>query len=75
MLQGETKPIRRLIEARFDDIKLTTESNIPQLSPEMAAWMQEVTWVCREEVAVCPAYIHRRMLPIVGAVHQQGGKR
>ncbi|KAF6261974.1 hypothetical protein COO60DRAFT_1498629 [Scenedesmus sp. NREL 46B-D3] len=29
MLQGDTKPIRRLIEGRFDDIKAITESHTP----------------------------------------------
>lgn len=38
MLQGETKPIRRLIEARFDDIKGITESQQPYLEIELSAW-------------------------------------
>lgn len=38
MLQGETKPIRRLIEGRFDDIKGITESQTPYLDPELSSW-------------------------------------
>jgi hypothetical protein len=26
--------------------------------------MQEMTWTCREEVAVCPPYIHKRLQPL-----------
>ena len=26
--------------------------------------LQEMTWTCREEVSVCPAYIHRRLQPV-----------
>lgn len=38
MLQGDTKPIRRLIEGRFDDIKAITESQQPYLEYELSAW-------------------------------------
>ena len=38
MLQGETKPIRRLVEARFDDIKATTEGSQPVLPQETSNW-------------------------------------
>lgn len=65
MLQGDTKPIRRLIEARFDEIKAITEGGRPTLPPDAATWLQQVTWVCREEVAACPAYIHKRLAPLV----------
>lgn len=61
MLQGETKPIRRLIEARFDEIKSITESKNPYLSLELSDWVQEITWLCREEVKNCPPYVHRRL--------------
>jgi hypothetical protein len=37
--------------------------------------MQQVTWVCREEVTACPAYIHKRVAPLMGLIkadsHQQ----
>lgn len=38
MLQGETKPIRRHIEARFDEIKAITESPQPFLDMEFSSW-------------------------------------
>jgi hypothetical protein len=38
MLQGDTKPIRRLIEGRFDHIKAITESHTPYLDPELSSW-------------------------------------
>jgi hypothetical protein len=38
MLQGETKPIRRLVEARFDEIKAITEGPRPTLPPEISNW-------------------------------------
>lgn len=38
MLQGETKPIRRHIEARFDEIKAITESPHPFLDMELSSW-------------------------------------
>lgn len=38
MLQGETKPIRRHIEARFDEIKGITESPHPFLDMELSSW-------------------------------------
>jgi len=38
MLQGDTKPARRLIEARFDDIKAVTESGTPFLDIELSSW-------------------------------------
>jgi hypothetical protein len=119
MLQGETKPIRRHIEARFDEIKSITESSHPYLDMELSSWwvcqagrvcwrrggqlvsgvwlcwpqtlealcwrccpchqpgvfalplpphlarLQNVTWVCRQEVTVCPAYVHRRLQPLL----------
>eukprot|EP00879_Flechtneria_rotunda_P011937 GHRR01012468.1.p1 GENE.GHRR01012468.1~~GHRR01012468.1.p1 ORF type:complete len:238 (+),score=52.79 GHRR01012468.1:262-975(+) len=71
MLQGETKPIRRLIEAQFDDIKALTESPKPYLDPEISSWLQGITWVCREEVTVCPGYIHRRLSPLLKACQEQ----
>lgn len=71
MLQGDTKPIRRLIEARFDEIKAITESARPFLDHEISAWLQGITWLCREEVKVCPSYVHRRLHPMLSAVRQQ----
>eukprot|EP00878_Enallax_costatus_P033231 GHUV01036633.1.p1 GENE.GHUV01036633.1~~GHUV01036633.1.p1 ORF type:complete len:177 (+),score=61.81 GHUV01036633.1:400-930(+) len=71
MLQGETKPIRRLIEARFDDIKGITESQQPYLEFELSAWLQGITWLCREEMTVCPSYIHRRINPLLRVVDEQ----
>eukprot|EP00775_Hariotina_reticulata_P009065 gene9065-9235_t len=65
MLQGETKPIRRLIEARFDDIKAITECSTPFLDIELSSWLQGITWLCREEVTTCPSYIHRRLDPLL----------
>lgn len=38
MLQGNTKPVRRLIEARFDEIKILTESRNPILDIELSGW-------------------------------------
>ncbi|KAI8467800.1 MAG: hypothetical protein J3K34DRAFT_386704 [Monoraphidium minutum] len=38
MLQGETKPIRRLVEARFDEIKAITEGSRPLLAPDTSSW-------------------------------------
>jgi hypothetical protein len=38
MLQGDTKPIRRCIESRFDDLKIITESAKPVLPVDVAAW-------------------------------------
>lgn len=120
MLQGDTKPIRRLVESRFDDIKAVTEGTSPVLPVETSTWcepwrsrrapcghpsgavslcvrrehaaaapltpplmcattaggrLQSITWVCREEVAAFPAYIHKRVAPLVqlatGDVQQQ----
>ncbi|KAF8063707.1 DTX14 [Scenedesmus sp. PABB004] len=68
MLQGETKPIRRLIEGRFDDIKAITEGPTPYLDPELGSWLQGVTWLCREEITVCPGYVHRRLSPLLSAL-------
>jgi hypothetical protein len=42
MLQGDTKPIRRHIEGRFDEIKGITESSHPYLDLELSSWC-----VCR----------------------------
>jgi hypothetical protein len=79
MLQGDTKPIRRLIEARFDEIKAITEGGGSSsgagagavLPAAMSGWLQEVTWVCREEVRACPAYVHRRVAPLMAVLQQQ----
>jgi hypothetical protein len=38
LLQGETKPIRRLVEARFDEIKAITEGARPMLPPDTSSW-------------------------------------
>ena len=38
MLQGETKPIRRLVEARFDEIKAITEGGRPTLPADTSSW-------------------------------------
>jgi hypothetical protein len=38
MLQGETKPIRKLIEEKFEEIKAITESKRPILPLETCAW-------------------------------------
>ena len=27
--------------------------------------LQQVTWVCREEVAACPSYVHKRLAPLM----------
>lgn len=72
MLQGETKPIRRLIEARFDEVKAITEGPRPTLPADVGAWLQQVTWVCREEVAACPGYAHRRLAPLPRALERVG---
>lgn len=69
MLQGDTKPIRRLIEARFDEIKVITESKSPLLDMELSDWLQEVTWLCREEIKNCPSYVHRKLQQVIGIVH------
>jgi len=37
-LQGDTKPIRRLVEARFDEIKSITESKNPILDIDLSDW-------------------------------------
>ncbi|MEW5318410.1 MAG: hypothetical protein WDW38_009634 [Sanguina aurantia] len=65
LLQSDTKVIRRLVEARFDEIKTITESKDPYMSIEMSDWLQGITWLCREEVRLCPGYIHRRLDPVV----------
>jgi hypothetical protein len=72
MLQGETKPIRRVIEGRFDDIKAITESSRPMLPANLGHWLQQVTWVCREEVQACPGYTHKRVAPVAAMIK---GKR
>jgi hypothetical protein len=38
MLQGDTRPLRRFVEARFDEIKVITESREPYLPVELSAW-------------------------------------
>jgi hypothetical protein len=38
MLQGETKPIRRIIEGRFDEVKAIAEGPRAVLPPETASW-------------------------------------
>ena len=38
MLQGDTKPIRKLVEVRFDEIKTITESKSPVLDMERSDW-------------------------------------
>lgn len=68
MLQGETKPIRRVIEARFDEIKQITESKQPVFELEMSDWLQEITWLCREEIKACPPYIHKRLDPMMKVI-------
>jgi hypothetical protein len=126
MLQGETKPIRRLVEARFDEIKAITEGARPTLPPDTSSWcasraevsayrgklisgdnvqgpgsvwederwekrgtppphpvllaprLQHVTWVCREEVAAIPTYVHKRLAPMMRLLKdgpQQRGRR
>jgi hypothetical protein len=37
-LQGQTKPLRRAVEARFDEIKAVTESPDPVFDAEMSEW-------------------------------------
>jgi hypothetical protein len=71
MLQGETKPIRKLVEARFDEIKTITESKNPVLDMEISDWLQEVTWLCREEVKNFPAYMHKKVHPITDILHSK----
>ena len=73
MLQGETKPIRRTIEGRFDEIKVITESSRPMLPASLSHWLQEVTWVCREEVQACPGYTHKRVAPVARLI--KGNRR
>ena len=67
-LQGDTKPVRKLIEARFEDVKIKTESRSPVLDIELSEWLQEITWLCREEIRAFPAYIHRRVWPVMKTV-------
>lgn len=38
MLQGDTKPVRRLIEGKFDDVKMATETGGGSLPIELADW-------------------------------------
>ena len=38
MLQGETKPIRRIIEGRFEEVKGITESKNPMFELELSDW-------------------------------------
>ncbi|KXZ55766.1 hypothetical protein GPECTOR_2g1316 [Gonium pectorale] len=76
MLQGDTKPIRRVVEARFDEIKSITESKEPYLPVELSAWqvmIQEVTWLCREEIQCCPPYVHKRVDAVMRAARGEGG--
>lgn len=65
LLQGETKPIRRLVEARFDEIKSLSESQHPYLPVETADWLQEITKLCRQEIKQFPAYVHKRLEPML----------
>jgi hypothetical protein len=67
-LQGDTKPVRKLIEARFDDVKIKTESKSPMLDIDLSEWLQEITWLCREEIRAFPAYVHRRIWPVLKIV-------
>lgn len=71
LLQGDTKPVRRLVEARFDEIKQITESKSPILDVEISNWLQEITWLCREEIKSFPEYIHRKLRPMVDIVQTQ----
>jgi hypothetical protein len=71
-----TRPLRRAIEARFDALKRVTEAQArPVLPAELAAWVQRVTWVCREEVRGVPAYAHRRLAGLAGAARQRPTRR
>mmetsp|Transcript_10358 Transcript_10358/g.17998 ORF Transcript_10358/g.17998 Transcript_10358/m.17998 type:complete len:248 (-) Transcript_10358:917-1660(-) len=60
-LQGETKPVRRIIEAQFEIIKQVTESDHPVFTLDMSDWFQEISWLCREQVKSCPEYMHLRL--------------
>ncbi len=35
--------------------------------------MQEVTWLCREEIQACPAYIHKRLDTVLRASRGDSG--
>ena len=69
-LQGDTKPVRKLIEARFDDVKIKTESKSPILDIDLSEWLQEITWLCREEIRSFPPYIHKRLWPVLSLCEQ-----
>ncbi|KAL6747532.1 hypothetical protein V8C86DRAFT_1308974 [Haematococcus lacustris] len=48
-LQGDTKPLRRAIESRFDDIKRVTESADPTFDLEQSEWLQNLAAHCHIE--------------------------
>mmetsp|Transcript_18754 Transcript_18754/g.52639 ORF Transcript_18754/g.52639 Transcript_18754/m.52639 type:complete len:246 (-) Transcript_18754:614-1351(-) len=68
LLQGDTKPIRRVIESHFEEIKSVSESKYPFFGIEISDWLQEVTWLCREEIRKFPPYMHRRLRGVMRVV-------
>mmetsp|Transcript_27614 Transcript_27614/g.49243 ORF Transcript_27614/g.49243 Transcript_27614/m.49243 type:complete len:178 (-) Transcript_27614:104-637(-) len=70
MLKGQTKPLRKRIEERFDEIKTITESVVsPYLGSDLQFWLQQITWDCRCMIVDLPPFIHQKLRCISDVIH------
>ena len=64
-VRGELKPFKKQLEARFDDIKATTEAaSAPQLSAEQAEWLTALCRDLRDAVKAAPGVVRQKVEPM-----------
>eukprot|EP00793_Prasinoderma_coloniale_P004782 PRCOL_00000543-RA len=64
-VRGELKPFKRQVEARFDDIKATTESSTaPRLSEEQASWLVAFCGELRVAASRMPPTLRGQVQPV-----------
>lgn len=65
-VRGELKPFKKQLEARFDDIKATTEAaSAPQLSAEQAEWLTALCRDLRDAVKAAPGVVRQKVEPMM----------
>ena len=64
-VRGESRPLKKRIEGKFDEIKSVTEkSKTPELSPEHKEWLQTLTWDVRCLLVSMPPGLQDRLGPV-----------
>mmetsp|Transcript_11680 Transcript_11680/g.33072 ORF Transcript_11680/g.33072 Transcript_11680/m.33072 type:complete len:297 (-) Transcript_11680:585-1475(-) len=71
LLRSGTKPLRRRIEERFDEVKAITENTAsPYLGAELQHWLQQITWDCRCMLVECPPFMHEKICSITDLLYR-----